>query len=281
MTMRIGLVTYANFPHLTPDDRLLADALERRDLVPVPAVWDRFVDWASLDLVVFRSCWDYHRRPEEFLTLLSRIETLGVAIENPPSLVRWNASKTYLRDLEERGTPIPPTHWISAGDAVRSREILAALGWPTAVVKPVVGAGADGVRLVTLADPDVVLQGPVMIQRFLSEVAATGEWSFVFLGGTYSHAVLKHPGAGEFRVQEHLGGTSTLVSPEAPAIAWAEGVIARLEVQPLYARVDAINDPEGGLTLMELELIEPTLFLGLGNAAVRFAEAIAARVAID
>jgi hypothetical protein len=270
---RIALVTHAGLPELSADDRLLAAALRRRGAAPVATVWDTTSDWEDFDLVVLRSCWDYHLRAAEFLGWIERLERCRVRLENRPELVRWNADKTYLRDLEHRGTLVPPTVWIAAGETASVQGVMRSQGWAAAVVKPTIAASAFGVRRVRGDEPEVHVRGPMMVQELLAAVALSGEWSLVFIRGAYSHAVLKKPAAGDFRVQEELGGSTATASPGPRRVAQAAAVVAGLGPAPLYARVDAVDDPRG-LVLMELELIEPSLFLAAGGAADRLAEAI-------
>jgi hypothetical protein len=283
---RIALITYAAAPGLTPDDRLVLEPLGCRGLGAEPVRWDDpAVDWTAFDAFVLRSCWDYHLRLSEFLAWLERIASQR--LWNPPALVRWNADKRYLLDLESRGVRIVPTLGLDRGDSVQLAEAMRARGWLRAVVKPSVsanayetwdvsasGAPAEQARLEALLG-----KGAVLLQRFQEEVAAEGEWSLVFLGGAYSHAVLKRPRAGEFRVQEAFGGAWHRAIPPRSLVGQAEAVLGAIEGPWLYARVDGLR-VDGRLLLMELELIEPTLFLAGGaGAPERFAEAIAACLA--
>lgn len=248
-------------------------------------VWDdRGVRWNQFDAVVIRSCWDYHTRLAEFMEWLDRLEHHGVPVWNPPALLRWNADKTYLRDLAARGIPIVPTRWVSRGEAASLRGVLLAESWRDAVVKPAVSAAAFHTWRVTAeeaaaADPRfraLVAERSVLVQAFVPEIERGGEWSFCFFGGVFSHAVLKRPRPGEFRVQEAHGGTAAPAQAEPELVAQAEAVIAALPTASVYARVDACL-VAGQLRLMELEVLEPSLFLDLEpRAADRFAGAIAA-----
>jgi glutathione synthase/RimK-type ligase-like ATP-grasp enzyme len=280
----IGLATFAGEPALTEDDRLLAAELRRRGARAEALVWDDpAVRWAAFDRVVLRSCWDYHRRPAEFLAWIDRLEGEGVPVSNPPALVRANAHKSYLRDLQAAGVPILPTAWLPRGSRADLEAVLAERGWPEAVVKPAVSASAHGTWRTDRARArqdqrlldEMLERGEALVQPFAPEVARQGEWSFVFLGGGYSHAVLKRPAEGDFRVQTELGGRADALPPPPSLRGQAEAVLQRVEGW-LYARVDGI-DREGTLVVLELELIEPFLFLADDPAAPsRFAEAILA-----
>jgi glutathione synthase/RimK-type ligase-like ATP-grasp enzyme len=269
---QIALVSYAACPELTDDDRLLIPAFARREVCAVPAVWDADINWGQFDRVVLRSCWDYHLRLSEFLKWIERLERLDIPLSNSARLVRWNADKNYLRELKARGVSIPPTFWIEEHQERDVATILRAMGWSNAIAKPVVSASAHGLERV-FVDKPTSLRGPAMIQPFLPEVPNHGEWSLVFIGGEYSHSVLKRAAPGDFRVQWQYGGTATSAIPRPVVLQTAKKIIESLDEQADYARVDGIVCGDE-FVLMELELIEPVLFLRLGNAADQFVEAI-------
>lgn len=289
-TLSVALATHVGLPALGDDDRLLMAALAARKVHAVPAVWDDDgVDWTRFACVVVRSCWDYHLRPAAFHEWIDRLERSGVAVWNPPATIRWNADKSYLRDLAARGVSTVPTAWVEQGDPTSLADVLRAHGWDRAVVKPAVSASAhetwmtDGARS---ADDDsrfraLTARTRTLVQPFVDSIVATGEWSLVFIDGAYSHAVLKKPRLGDFRVQEEHGGSAQVLEPGAEVIAAARGVLAAagpMGTGSLYARVDGcvVGD---AFVLMELELIEPTLYLGTARAAAdRLASALLERL---
>ena len=285
---RIALATYSKLPTLNDDDRLLIPALAALGVTAVPAVWDSgHVCWDEFQGVLIRSSWDYHLRPLEFLEWIARLERGGVRVWNPGALLRWNHHKRYLRDLAARGVATVPTRWLARGEPADLRALLAEVGWREAVIKPAVSASAFGTwrSSTETASRDqsrleeLLSAGDVMVQPLLSEVSDAGEWSIVFLGGRFSHAVLKRPAAGDYRVQWEFGGSAVSAAPARRLIADAERVLAAAPGDALYARVDGV-EREGRLVLMELELIEPHLFLGWDNgAAGRLAEALRAALA--
>jgi len=286
---RIALATSAKLPTLNDDDRLLIPALAELGLAAVPAVWDSpEMCWEEFQSVVVRSCWDYHHRREEFLAWVARLEHARVSVWNPPAVLRWNSHKGYLRDLAARGVPIVPTRWLERGTPVGLARLLRDAAWSDAVVKPAVSASAHGTWRTSFetasADQrqldELLRAGDVMVQPFMSEVRDAGEWSFLFLGGRFSHAVLKRPGAGagDYRVQWEFGGTADAMVPPGNLVADAEAVMTAVPGNPLYARVDGV-ERDGRLVLMELELIEPHLFLGWdAGAPGRLAAALGALV---
>ena len=281
--MRVTLLTCAELPALTPDDELLAVALRAHGVSVDVQPWAAYLEGGPGDVAVFRSTWDYHLAFEHFASWLAKAEQQGVCLLNTPGLVRWNANKAYLGDLAAAGVALPPTEWLDAPDEGRVALALAMRGWPRAVLKPRVSASAHGTIVVT---PGMVLPRDAMaplrghgalLQRFVDEIEHDGELSLVFFDGVYSHAVLKRPREGDFRVQQEFGGTDTAVTPPPGTVAFGERVLALCRGVPTYARVDLVTTPEGPV-LMELELIEPMLYLGCApGAADRFARAILAR----
>jgi glutathione synthase/RimK-type ligase-like ATP-grasp enzyme len=280
---RIALATSSKYPYLTEDDRLLLEPLSAHGLEAAPAVWDNpSYPWSTCIGVVIRSCWDYHLTPEKFLGWIASLEAEGVPIFNPASLLRWNTNKSYLRDLEARGVPIVPTHWPEPGAVEILREKLRELAWDKAVVKPRISATADRTQLVGADDAasaqalfDELRSGPgAMVQKFMSNIAVEGEWSLIFFDSAFSHAVLKQPKPGDFRVQNDFGGTSRIADPPPLVLESATRAVQAVE-RTLYARVDGVVE-DARFLLMELELIEPALFLASHPAAPsRFADAIA------
>jgi glutathione synthase/RimK-type ligase-like ATP-grasp enzyme len=278
----ILLATSESVPNLTKDDQSLIAPLAKRGIEARPAVWsDPRVNWTDADAVLIRSCWDYHLRLKEFLVWINALERAKVKIWNPPATLRWNTNKIYLRQLEEKGVPIVPTLWPEAGFNLRQE--LQQRDWKQAVVKPRVSATA---YRTLLTSPDTIdaaqtliddlLRGPgSVVQEFLEEVRSQGEWSLIFFSGQFSHAVIKTPRAGDFRVQHDFGGREKIAHAPDSVIQAASHAIAATAGTPLYARVDGVES-SGQFLLMELELIEPALFLELSHgAAERFAAAIA------
>jgi glutathione synthase/RimK-type ligase-like ATP-grasp enzyme len=264
----LALVTCAAYPELYADERELVPAFARAGVQARAVVWsDPSVPWSRFDRVVLRSTWDYFERIDEFLAWLDRLEQLGVPLVNSPSLVRWNLDKRYLPWLAARGVAIAPTELIAAEQRCDLVRLMRERGWTRAVVKPAVSGGAYRTHRVSLDDAaalqpevDAILRGSaLLVQPFLDEIVREGEWSFVFLDGELSHAVLKRPAPDDFRVQPQFGGTFARVTPPEPLLAEARAVLQALPEAPRYARIDGVRR-DGHLLLMEAELIEPYLY---------------------
>jgi glutathione synthase/RimK-type ligase-like ATP-grasp enzyme len=285
--MRIAFATHAGLEGLTPSDRLGADELARRGATVTPVPWSAPVEWRRFDAVVIRATWDYYLRAGDFLGWLRTLEQQRVPLWNPAALASWNMHKGYLRDLERAGVPVVPTAWVSQGSRDGSLDqLMRARGWSDVVVKPAVSANANRTWRthgpVTPGDEDrfreMIAAGEVMVQPVMESLVRDGEWSFVFLGGEFSHAVLKRPAAGDFRVQSIFGGTVSRVDAPEEWVEQARTVLAAVPGPWLYARVDGCL-VDGTFILLELELLEPDLLLNLdAQAPTRFAEALLSRV---
>ena len=281
-TSRLGFVTYSGAPSLTEDDRLAIEPLAARGFSVEPVVWDDpAVQWNRYAGLVLRSTWDYHKKSAAFAAWLDRIEADRCRLWNPPGLVRWNMDKTYLRQLGRKGVPITPTVWLEPGEPGNLSAMLARSGWEKAVVKPTLSATAFLTWITTPASAhqdqarlnEMTERGGVLVQRF-EDAIGQGEWSLVYFRGCLSHSVLKLPSPGDFRVQKEYGGTSAPGEAPGRVVETAERVLAEMEFPWLYARVDLV-DSDTGVRLMELEMLEPDLFLRHSpGAPERFAQAI-------
>jgi len=280
---RVCFVTCTTWPEISASDALVRDALAGRGVAVEARAWNGPAqDFDGFDLVLLRSNWDYHHAIEAFAGWLDGLDRAGVRVWNPPALVRWNLSKSYLLELAEAGVPTVPSVVLDGDAAARLREVLAERRWTNAVVKPLVSASAHDTTLVRDGDADRVVEAlatgairrPVLVQPFVEEIRTRGEWSVVFVDGAVTHTVLKRPGPGEFRVQTYHGGSAE-ARPAPPAVlAAARLALSALPLPPLYARVDGIETREGFL-VMELEVNEPGLFFDLApGAAAALADAV-------
>ena len=250
------------------EDRILTEALERRGLRVRRVDWARKdFDWSSTRFALFRTTWDYSARFSEFSAWLERT-ALETRLLNPPDLVRWNLDKHYLADLEARGVHSVPTRFVEKGEQVTLMSLFAKSGWLDAVLKPAVSAGGRHTYRIHIGNlweneplfARLVSQEAMMLQPFQENIVRVGEKTLMVMGGQYTHAVLKKAKPGEFRVQDDWGGTVHPYEPTKEEIAFAERAFAVCDPQPLYGRVDMVNDNEGRLAVVELELIEPELW---------------------
>ena len=274
MIRRLAWVTTKAARGLDEDEPLALGALGRAGVQVEVVDWDDpELDWAGFDRVVMRSVWDYPERLAEFLDWVDQVSAVTDLV-NSPAIVHWNLDKHYLVELASAGVPITPTEFVEPGASVT---------FPPGdfVVKPAVGAGsrdassyraeqhglarAHVTRL--LAD-----NRPVLVQPFLASVRTEGEWPLVFVEGRYSHAAGKRvalPQAGTV-VELFAAETNTPHVAGADQIEVAQAAIAVILAQfgaPTYARVDLVRDDAGAFCVLEVELIEPSLFLPYTDTA--------------
>lgn len=238
----------------------------------------------AFDLVLPLTTWGYHRAYDAWQAMTDAWAFEDIRIRNPAGVLRWNADKRYLGRLWEKGAPAIPTLFVDRFQDAHLEEAAARFGTERLIVKPQVSASAY--KTLRLGPGDAVEdapEGPAMLQPYLDAVEGEGELSLIFFQGELSHAIRKVAADGDFRVQPEWGGHISRYAPEADVLAAAQAVLAAVDEDLLYARVDMVRDGDGRPLLMELELIEPDLYLdfdpergaGFAAAARRAAEAFA------
>ena len=284
---RICFVTCRTWSEISESDRLVQRALEADGAIVEARAWNApGANWGGFDAIVLRSNWDYHFEPDAFLGWLDRLERAGARVFNPPALVRWNLTKAYLLELAQAGVPTVATVILEDESRAGLEAVMAARGWSRVVMKPVVSASAHDTRLVSAATMNEAaaalasgaIRRPVLVQPFVEEIQTRGEWSLIFIETEMTHAVLKRPAAGEFRVQPRLGGTVETPEPADAVRTVARAALAALPAPPLYARIDGV-ETAAGFRIMEVEVNEPGLFFPHAPAAARrLAEALLRRL---
>jgi len=266
MTPEIALVTASHMPKPDLDSGLLVEELARIGVHAAIMPWDDTVQWADVPLVVVRTPWDYSRRFEAFMEWAGRVDR-ATRLLNPFPLVRWNGHKSYMLDLDAKGVPIVPTTLFRANDLRAPERLSTITAASEIVVKPAIGAGANGAMKARKDDPalarhlaEILQSKDALAQPFVPGVAESGEVSLVYFGGRYSHAIRKRPANGDFRVQDQHGGTLHPHEPSARELAVGQAALAAAPIPAAYARVDLV-EWEDNLVIMELEMIEPELFL--------------------
>lgn len=257
----------------------LRPPIEARGGVLIDLAWDdAAVDWSAFDAVVIGTAWDYWDRQEEFLATLQQIEA-KTRLFNPSRLVRWNSRKTYLKDLEARGTRILPTLWVDAVTVENAKAAFDHFQADDLVFKRQVGAGADGQYRLERGDSLPTMSHPMMVQPFIPAIKEEGEFSFIFIDGDVSHALVKRAAKNDYRIQSLYGGTEEKIIPPKEDLKAARAVFESLDETPLYARVDMVRGSDGHLMLMEIELIEPFLYPEQSEAlGERMARALVKRI---
>jgi glutathione synthase/RimK-type ligase-like ATP-grasp enzyme len=257
-----------------------AAPLEKAGLEVEARDWAEADDLAGFDLVLPLLVWGYPFAPRLWAAAIDRWEAQGVRLHNPASVLRWNADKTYLETLTGRGAPVVPTRHYTQLTRERLAEAALAFGTDKLVAKPRISSTAwRTIRWSPGRPLDGGPQGAAMVQPYLPEIERSGEVSMIFFGGAFSHAVSKRPQPGDFRVQPEFDGIIAAYRPDADEHEAAERVLAAVEEPLLYARIDLVRGLEGKPQLIELELIEPDLYLGHDEAAGgRFAAAALATI---
>ena len=264
--------SYEDYWHPTRDDyvALFGDRVDFR-------CWADAGDLSGYRLILPLIAWGYPKKSALWFALLDEWEAAGLPFANPIPLLRWNTDKDYLLDLQEAGLSVVPTvesHCLTADDLAAAR---AQFGVSDLVIKPSISAGADGTYRLSAHDPIPfdVLEREMLIQPMMPAVASEGEFSLFYFGGKLSHTILKTPASGDFRVQEQFGGREVAVKAPDAARDLAVELLAAVPARPLYARVDLVRDGDDVFRLMELEMIEPSLFLSFaGDGGAGFAKAV-------
>lgn len=287
---RIAFLTLAEVLDYVIDDTLAIEELAVRghDVEQIP--WtDAAAEWEQFDLIIVRSTWDYHTQPERFLTEIDRISARAARFENPAALIRWNLDKRYLRELAAAGVAVVPSLWGHGGEAVEFAAVAEQLGSGEVIFKPTVSANSmDTFRRAGNLGPDdahhlseVFAGRDWFAQPFVESILTEGEYSVFYFAGEYSHTICKTPRTGDFRVQEEHGGQIVGIEPTEEILRAARPALDALASPPLQARVDLVRLADGSLALMELELIEPSLYFRMSDVAAKnFANAVEARLSL-
>ena len=227
----------------------------------ISAPWPEAATVAA-DLTLPLLAWGYHFDTARWDALLAAWPVRR-AMQNPARLLSWNTRKVYLADLESAGVATIPTLFTDDPSTEDMSALRARFSTDELVVKPQVSAGSH--RTLRLASGEAAPEGfgAAMIQPFLPQVAEEGELSLFMIGGAFAYAVRKVATGGDFRVQPQFGGRFALFDPEPEALALAEAAVGACPAPPLYARADMVRGLDGRLQLMELECIEPDLYLDL------------------
>lgn len=265
MNMRCAFLTMEDLGEFFAYDHLLYEPMERRGWEVVEVPWTAQTDWSAFDAVVIRSPWDYQSQPDRFLRLLEGIENSSAQLFNSLAVCQWNLNKIYLRDLQDRGVRIIPTTWL---DQLTPELLAKAFDRDERiVVKPRVGAGADDTFVLDRDSPEswstaheVYASKPLMMQPFLPSIQTDGELSLFYFAGEYSHAIIKKPKQGDFRVQEEHGGVIEAIEPSVEHLRIGKAALDAVPETLLYARVDVVRLPDDQFAIIELELIEPSLY---------------------
>ena len=264
-----ALLTCENLDSFVHDEHYLENALSAIGWsfkwIPWKTIDDQ--DWSQFDLAIVRTTWDYIHHLPLFIAKLKTIEESSCQLINSLDVIRWNSQKKYLQEITKKGLNVVPTRWVDqwsvrslpASDPILEAEFV--------IIKPQVGAGSYNTFKISpenlLGDSEItrnLLDQPVMIQPFLENVSIEGEYSAHFFAKTLSHTILKKPKAGDFRSQEEYGSSISAAELSAEQKQFCKSVLDFVPFEIFFARVDFVKAFDGKPQLMELELIEPSLY---------------------
>jgi glutathione synthase/RimK-type ligase-like ATP-grasp enzyme len=290
--MTIGFVTSSELGSITPDDGLFAAVLTDAGFRVQPIVWDGDQLPDDIEALVLRSPWNYHINPDAFLAWVDRAGDRALVC-NDPKLVRWNSHKSYLFQLQRAGVPVAETVLCRKHEVSDLRAIMAERSWNQVIIKPAISASSFMTGIVgfpvhalrhgsdlqgrVLEDGQHLLESilqtrDALVQPFMPEIFERGERCLIFFDGQFSHAVRKAPFT-------NVGGGGHAVAAEPAEIEIGQRALSVLEETPLYARVDLLRGADGNDRVMELELIDPELYLRFdSHAPDRFASALMRRL---
>ncbi len=280
---KVVFLTMDNLDGFVCYDDLLIEPLNKLGWTVEKISWRKAnVNWNDFNAVIVRSTWDYQSDHLKFLKVLEEIDRSNAHLENSLPVMKWNMNKSYLQDLEHKGVLIPHTVWEKSFNPGVAFSYFEILNTEEIIVKPNISANADNTYRLTKDTIksfyksliDVFNNRDFMVQTFMRNIIEEGEYSLFYFGGEYSHAILKKPKESDFRVQEEHGGILKSVNPSEQQLVSAKFILDKIEPLPLYARIDLVRAEDNQFALMELELIEPSLYFNMDNESPdRFADA--------
>tara|TARA_B100000579_G_scaffold402744_1_gene386244 strand:+ start:1273 stop:2163 length:891 start_codon:yes stop_codon:yes gene_type:complete len=262
--------------NIIKEDSLVQNELEKLNISCKRVAWDERFTPSNFRFALFRATWNYFDEINNFMIFLNACKN-NISLINSHDLILWNLDKRYLLSLRDQGVNIPETHIANKKTKVSLQEIVGQYGWGDIVIKPCVSAAAwnthyvksNNIKNVEVLFSDLTKSHDMMVQSFQKNITSRGEVSFMIIGGSFSHAVLKMAKKGDFRVQDDFGGTVSMYVPEKREIDFALYAVSKLPSKPAYARVDVIVDNNDNLALSELELIEPEMWFRLRPESAR------------
>jgi glutathione synthase/RimK-type ligase-like ATP-grasp enzyme len=269
MYKKVALLSMDSLENFYTYDKLLFEPMKTLGWIAEEISWrNETVDWKDFDAVVVRSTWDYQNDLEKFKSVLEKINSAS-HLENDFDLMKWNMNKNYLFDLEQKGVRIVETIWENKFNSSLAHEYFNKLNTDEIIIKPNVSASADNTFRLSKENinehlpklENIFATREFMVQPFLKNIIDEGEYSLFYFDGKFSHSVLKKPKEKDFRVQEEHGGDIQPFKVSAEMKDIGENILKKLSTIPLYGRVDLVRIEQNEFALMELELIEPSLYL--------------------
>lgn len=287
--VKIAFVVSESNKVLYEEIQAVVKLLEAKGIkVESPCYLDEKIDWKSYDLISFNSCDGYYKNPQEFQSFLKKISPLKGKIFNPTSIISWNLEKNYLIELAEAGFDVAKTIWVAKDDKNFDLEKeITKRGWIKFIVKPSISAGSFNTAVFEIEKiseaqdqlKKITANSAAMIQEFMPEVVETGEYSAFFFDKKFSHLILKTPAKNDFRAGLRQGAQVKLLEKNQypTLVETAQNLVDYIKDDLLYARVDMVKSDK--IYIMELELIEPLLYLNFGEGLLeKYAAEICAKI---
>lgn len=288
MIRKVALLSMDDLQRFKCYDKLLIAPMKKNGWLASEISWrDKSVKWDSFDAVIVRSTWDYQSAPGKFVNVLTKINDSSAHLENDLETMKWNMNKYYLHDLTDKNILTVETIWEREFILEKIINYFSLLNTNEIVIKPNISASAENTFRIKSDEiikklkklETIFSNREFMIQPFMSNIISEGEYSLFYFNGLYSHAILKTPKSKDFRVQEEHGGKIVPVNPEPSLKNETENILSKLSTTPLYARVDFVRTSSDDFALMELELIEPSLYFNLDEkSSERFVNAFVERM---
>lgn len=286
MNNKVAFLSTDNLENFFTYDKLLFEPMKKIGWIAEEISWKiEEVNWNDYSSVIVRSTWDYQNDSEKFLDVLEKIDKVS-HLENNFELMKWNMNKNYLFDLEKKGVRIVETIWEKNFKTETANHYFERLKSNEIIIKPNISANADNTFRLTREKLNeklhelekIFADREFMVQPFMQNIVDEGEYSLFFFNGEFSHCVLKRPKEKDFRVQEEHGGKFKSVGPSEQQKTIGKNIIDKLAVLPLYGRTDLVRTADNDFALMELELIEPSLYFNMDSESpTRFTNAFAER----
>jgi hypothetical protein len=288
MKRKVALLSMDNLQRFKCYDKLLIAPMKKNGWLASEISWrDKSVNWNSFDAVIVRSTWDYQSDPNKFINVLTKINDSSAHLENDFEMMKWNMNKYYLHDLTNKNILTVETIWEMEFNLEKIINYFSLLNTNEIVIKPNISASAENTFRIKSDEitkkskklETIFSNRAFMIQPFMSNIISEGEFSLFYFNGQYSHSILKTPKSKDFRVQEEHGGKIVPINPELSLKSDTENILSKLSTTPLYARVDFVRTSSDDFALMELELIEPSLYFNLDEKSPeRFVNAFIERM---
>ena len=274
INMKTAILTCENIPNLLEYDQQVMNRLNSRGFNALPVIWDHVQNIDDFDFYLFRTTWGYHFKEKEFRKFIRNLKLNRKRVLNPANIIENNIHKFYLRDLMTRGIDIIPTYFLEKNSKQDLNKISEKLGTKELILKPAVSAASHNTYKISAVSADTQLllddlsgRHDLLVQAFEPEIMKSGEFSTIYFHNGFHYTVNKIPASGDYRIQRDYGGKYELADPPPEVLTKSGEIAGKFINNCLYARIDGVLS-SGKFKLMEVEMIEPDLYMDLIPEAV-------------